>query len=332
MRDYLPAVLVVVAFALHLAGERRATARTGRPRGRRARRRALAFYAGLLAILVALTGPIDALSGRLFWVQMIQRLLVLTVAAPLIAFSRPWISLWRPFPPWVRRPVAQAIARSPFWAPIRWLFRALAGPPGAWLAFSINLLFWHLPGPFDLALRDSWVHFLEYSSFLLFGIFFWTVVTGSSRAASRFSRERRIGYLGTAMVTNVGVSIFLAFAQHPLYAPYAGLARRPGGISALADQQIGAGVMWAAGDVPFAIVLALLVHQWLAAHEATMVRLGGLPPDATVLATGPPLDTPLAARPPRAVSLKTTAATGGHAGRRDGCSEPPTTWPADYSL
>jgi putative membrane protein len=322
MVDYLPAALIVAAFALHLAGERRAAARTGRPRGRRARRRAFTFYAGLLTVLVALTGPLDALSGRLFWVQMIQRLLVLTVAAPLIALGRPWISLWRPFPPWARRPVTRAVALSPFWAPVRWLFRALARPPGAWLAFSINLLFWHLPGPFDLALRNSWVHFLEYSAFLLFGIFFWILVTGSSRAASRFSHARRIGYLGTAMVTNVGLSIFLAFSQHPLYAPYAELAHRLGGISALADQQIGAGVMWAAGDVPFAIVLALLVQQWLAAHEATMARLGRLPLDATPPATDPPLDAPPAAGPPlaqvAALPLKTTPATGGHAGRRDG--------------
>jgi putative membrane protein len=322
MVDYLPAALVVAAFALHLAGARRAAARTARPRGRRAGRRALTFYAGLLTILVALTGPLDAVSGRLFWVQMIQRLLVVTVAAPLIALGRPWISLWRPFPPWVRRPVTRAVALSPFWAPVRRLFRALAEPPGAWLAFSINLLFWHLPGPFDLALRNSWVHFLEYSAFLLFGIFFWTLVTGSSRAASRFSHAHRIGYLGTAMVTNVGLSIFLAFAQHPLYAPYAELAHRPGGISALADQQIGAGVMWAAGDVPFAIVLALLVHQWLTAHEATMARLGRLPLDATTPATGSSLDTAPEAGPPLAQAaqlLKTTPATGGHAGRRDGC-------------
>jgi len=320
MVDYLPAVLVVVAFALHLAGERRAAARAGRPRGP-ARRRALTFYAGLLTILVALTGPVDTLAGQLFWVQMIQRLLVLTVAAPLIALGRPWMSLWRSFPLWVRRPVTRAVALSRFWAPVRWPFRAVAGPPGAWLAFSLNLLFWHLRGPFDLALRNSWMHLLEYAAFLLFGIFFWTLVTGSSRAASRFSHARRIGYLGTAMVTNVGLSIFLAFAQHPLYAPYVELAHRPGGISALADQQIGAGVMWAAGDVPLAIVLALLVHQWLTAHEATMTRLGSLL-DATTTATGPSLGTAPEVGPSLAQaagqSRETPPATNGPVRRWDG--------------
>jgi len=322
MVDDLPVVLIVVAFALHLLGERRVAARPRGPRARRAGQRALAFYAGLLAILVALTGPLDALSAQLFWVHMIQHLLLLTVAAPLIALGRPWVSLGRPFPPRVRRPVARAIIRSPSCAPIRGLFRSLARPPGAWLAFSINLVFWHLPGPYDLTLRNVYVHILEHSTFLLFGIFFWIQVTGSSRAASRLSYSRRIGYLASAMVTNVGLSIFLAFSQHPLYAPYAELPHRPGGISALADQQIGAGVMWAAGDLPFAIALALLVQHWLAAQEATTPRLdqlvAGALDRAQPASTGRP-SAPLAQ--PAALQLETTPATGpapgGHAGRRE---------------
>ena len=273
MADYLPAVLVVAAFAWHLLGERRAAACL---RSRRARQRSLAFYAGLLIILIALSPPADALTGKLFTVQMIQRLLLLTAAAPLIALGRPWISLWRPFPPRARRPVARAITRSPACAPVRGLFRVLARPPGAWLVFSVTLVFWHLPDPNDLTLRNGYARLLADLTFLVSGIFFWNQVTGSSRATSPAPYSRRIGYVASAMLANVGLAVFLAFAQHPLYAPYADLAHRPGGISALADQQIGAGVMWAAGDLPFAIALALLVHHWLAAHEATTPRLDQL--------------------------------------------------------
>ena len=275
MADDLPVALIVAAFAWYLLGERRAAARHRGPRARPARQRALAFYAGLLTALIALSPPVDALTGKLFWAQMIQRLLLLTAAAPLIALARPWIVLWRAFPPWLRRPVARAVTRSPSCAPIRGLFRALARPPGAWLAFSINLVLWHVPGPNDLTLRNGYMHVLADSAFLLFGIFFWNQVTGSSRATSPPAYSRRIGYVASAMLTNLGLAIFLAFAQHPLYAPYAELASRPGGITALADQQIGAGVMWAAGDLPFAIALALLVQHWLAAHEATASRLLG---------------------------------------------------------
>ena len=33
--------------------------------------------------------------------------------------------------------------------------------------------------------------------------------------------------------------------------------------SGVADQQIAAGVMWSAGDLPFGIAIALLLQRWL---------------------------------------------------------------------
>ena len=323
MADDLPAALVVAVFAWYLLGERRAAARHRGPRARPARQRALAFYAGLLIAAIALSPPVNALTGKLFWAQMIQRLLLLTAAAPLIALGRPWLVLCRAFPPWLRRPVARAINRSPSCAPIRGLFRALARPPGAWLVFSINLVFWHLPGPNDLTLRNGYAHLLADGAFLVTGIFFWNQVTGSSRATSPPSYSRRIGYVASAMLTNVGLAIFLAFAQHPLYAPYAELAHRPGGITALADQQIGAGVMWAAGDLPFTIALALLVQHWLAAHEARTPRLdqlvaGALDRGWPASAGQPPAPLAQAAVQPIETTPATGPTTGGHAGRREG--------------
>jgi len=276
MVDYLPTGLTLLAFVLHLVGERRAVALTGRPRDRRARLRALTFYAGLATILIALQSPLDALADKLFWAHMIQHLLLLTVAAPLIVLGHPWMSIWRPLPLRLRRALAWTVVRSPYFAPLRALFGVLARPSGAWLAFSLSLLLWHLPGPYDLTLRNIDVHVLEHSTFLLFGILFWAQVIGASAASSALAYSWRIAYVAGAMLTNVGLSMYLAFAQHPLYSPYAMLAHRPGGISALADQQIGAGIMWTAGDMPFAIAVALLVHRWLAEQEATTPRLGVL--------------------------------------------------------
>lgn len=260
----------MAAGALHLAGERRVR----RPR-RRAGSRALFFYSGLLAILIALAPQVDALADRLFWAHMIQHLLLLVVATPLIVLGRPWFPLARPFPVRVRRAFARTLLHSPALAPARGLFRVLTRPPGAWLAFTGTLVLWHLPDPYDLTLRNTGVHILEHASFLLFGMLFWAQVIGSSRPATRLSHARRIGYVAAAVMINVGLSIFLAFAQHPPYSPYGQLTSRPGGISALADQQIGAGIMWTAGDLPFAIAIAILVQGWLAVHEAMTPRPEG---------------------------------------------------------
>jgi putative membrane protein len=294
MLDYLPTTLTLAAYVLHVLGERRAVVLTGRPRDRRAPARALTFYAGLATIMIALASPLDALAEKLFWAHMIQHLLLFAVAAPLIVLGHPWMSMWRPLPLRLRRALARTVMRSHHCAPLRALARILARPSGAWLAFNVNLLFWHLTGPYDLTLRNIDAHVLEHSTFLLFGILFWAQVFGASPASTALAYSWRIAYVGSAMLTNVGLSIYLAFAQHPLYSPYAMLVHRPGGISALADQQIGAGIMWTAGDMPFAIAIALLVHRWLAEQEATNVGVGALaagPADREpVSGASPPLE------------------------------------------
>lgn len=294
MIDFLPVALTLVAFVLHLLGEERAVVLTGRPRGRRARMRALSFYAGLLTIVIALESPLDALADKLFWAHMIQHLLLLMVAPPLIVLAHPWMSLWRPLPLRLRRAVARTVVHARWFAPLRGLYGLLTHPAGAWIAFNVNLVFWHLPGAYDLTLRNLDVHVLEHSSFLLFGILFWAEVLGATRASAALPYSWRVAYVGSAMLVNIGLSVYLAFAQHPLYSPYAMLAHRPGGISALADQQIGAGIMWTAGDMPLAIAIAVLVHRWLAEQERAPTpsellvsdEIGGQP----LSGTSPPLE------------------------------------------
>ena len=266
--DYLPLVLVLVAFVLHALGERRACALTGRPRDPAARRRALCFYAALAAIVVALEPPVDSWSDQLFWVHMLQHLVLLVVAAPLIVLARPWMSIWRPLPLRLRRAVAGPAVRSRALAPARAVLGLLGLAPIAWLVFNVNLVLWHMPGPYDAALSAQSVHVLEHTTFLVFGIVFWAQVAGYPPARTRLSYGQRIAYLAGAAITNVGLSMFLAYSQHPLYGHYAALAHRPGGISALTDQQIGAGFMWTAGDLPLAIAIGLLAHRWLAAQAA----------------------------------------------------------------
>jgi Cytochrome c oxidase caa3 assembly factor (Caa3_CtaG) len=123
------------------------------------------------------------------------------------------------------------------------------------------------------------------------------------------------------MLINVGLSIVLAFAQHPLYGPYAELAHRPGGISALADQQIGAGIMWAFGDLPLAIALALLVHGWLATQEARTPHLAELAADSPETLAASSLDGARSPSGDQALASPLTAvpaADGRRAGRPEG--------------
>lgn len=268
MLTYLPLVLTGAALALHLLGERRAATATGRVRSRRARIRTLYFYAGMLTVFVALLGPIDSISQQLFWVHMLQHVLLLTVAAPLIVLGAPWMSVWRPLPLGFRRTVARTVARSSALAPVRALGRAIATPLGAWLAFSVNLVLWHVPAAYDLALRSTAVHVLEHISFLLFGILLWAQVLDSPPLRVRLGSVHRVYYVTAALVVGWLLSLVLAFAQTPLYPAYADLAHRPGGISALTDQQLAAGMMLGPGSLSMTLFVFVGLYRWLGQDEA----------------------------------------------------------------
>jgi cytochrome c oxidase assembly factor CtaG len=75
---------------------------------------------------------------------------------------------------------------------------------------------------------------------------------------------QRVLYVIAAMTVGWVLAVVLALAPRPLYPHYAQLLRRPGGISALADQQLAAGIMWVPGSITFVIIIFVYVHRWLA--------------------------------------------------------------------
>ncbi len=60
----------------------------GYSRGTHQGLRTASFVAGLVTIVIALDSPIDTYADQLFWVHMLQHVLLLTVAPPLILLGR----------------------------------------------------------------------------------------------------------------------------------------------------------------------------------------------------------------------------------------------------
>jgi putative membrane protein len=262
-----PFVLVGVAIAavLYVVGG------VGRPHKHRAnsasRWRTAAFWLGLLSILLALQSPIEILARQLFWVHMVQHLLLTVVAAPLLALASPWTRLWRALPLGFRRSVARPVFLHPGLAPLRWTYHQVSRPVVVWVLAAANLWLWHLPALYDLTLRNHLVHHLEHGLFLGLGLAFWAHVFDQHPFRAPLSTLGRASYVFVAMVQSWGLAAVLSFATGPFYA-YALLPSRPGGISALTDQQLGGGMMWVPGAVTYSIVFIALIFQWLAEEDS----------------------------------------------------------------
>ena len=217
-----------------------------------------------MVLALALDSPLEAYSERLFWVHMVQHVLLLTVVAPLIVLARPWTPLWRSLPLDARRSLARAPARSSTMRGASSLGGWLGRPVPSFVFFCVVLLGWHVPALFDATLRSLPLHALEHTLFLVAAVLVFKQVIDSRPLRSRLGEAQRALYVTGAMLVTWVLAIALAIAPNPLYSFYAHEASRPGGISALTDQQIAAGIMWVPGSVTFMVIIFVYIHRWLA--------------------------------------------------------------------
>jgi putative membrane protein len=227
--------------------------------------RGLCFVAGLVAVLVALDSPVENLAHDWFWAHMLQHVLLMMVAAPLLVLGAPWMPFWRPLPLGLRRRLARTLVKSPSLGWLRQASRFVASPVPAWLLFNVNLGLWHVPAVYDLTLRNNAVHYAEHVSFLVLGLLFWSQVIDSPPLHPRLSPFGRVIYATAGSAASWLLAVVLALATSPLYPAQS--AAHPGGLSALGDQQLAAGVMLGPGSIPYAIVVFYWVYVWLGADE-----------------------------------------------------------------
>jgi len=262
-----PALLLVVGVAiLYALG--------GRGEARRWWREA-AFYGGLLTLLIVFDSPLVPLSETSFAAHMTAHMLLLTAAPPLLLLGAPWPRVWRPLPAAVRRPVERGLGQARWSSPLRSLCRMLARPLPAWLVANAVFVAWHIPALFDATLRSGAAHALEHTLFLVTALIFWAQVIDTPPVRARLDPLGRAAYVTGAMVVSWLLALVLVFAPRPLY-DYAALAHRAGGVSAFADQQLAAGIMWVPGSIAYTVAVIICIYRWLEPHDDS-VPLGVVP-------------------------------------------------------
>jgi cytochrome c oxidase assembly factor CtaG len=199
-----------------------------------------AFTGGIISIWIAVASPLAALDDELLTVHMVQHLLLMAVAPPLILLGRPALSLLHGMP----KSFVQGIA-GPFlrWAPVRRLGKIITRPVFCWIAASMTVIGWHLPTLFALGLRSAWWHEIQHASFLLAGFLFWWPVIEPWPNVSRPPKWFAPLYLFLATLPCDALSAFLTFCDRVVYPSYLS-APHPFPIFALQDQEWAGVLMW----------------------------------------------------------------------------------------
>ncbi len=201
--------------------------------------RTLSFLAGLGAILVALQSGIAKFDDRLLSVHMVQHMLLLMVAPPLLLAGQTALLALRAAP--ARRRPARARALS---GTRRWI-----RPPIALAGFYVVLAGTHLPSLYDAALRHPALHELEHLLYLGAGLLvWWPIIDGDPVAGRRLGGLGRLAYVLAVMPAMAILGAYLNRAPSVAYPAY-GTAAHALGISALDDQAEAGAIMWVAGGV-----------------------------------------------------------------------------------
>ena len=176
----------------------------------------------------------------LLWLATIVLALVFMVAAPaLVLVGAPIVPLLLGLPRWAARD-----ALGPFlaFAPLRRFGHALTHPVIGWLALSLAMIGWHLPGPYQLALRSTSWHEVEHLCFFTGGLLFWWPVVQPWPTRAHWPAWSLPPYLLLGDLVNTGLAALLAFSDRVLYPAYE-TAPRLFGLSASADQVLAAALM-----------------------------------------------------------------------------------------
>jgi putative membrane protein len=232
--------------------------------GRRSLRRAAAFWAGTVALGVALLSPLDAVAETLFSAHMAQHLLLIVVAAPLLVVARPVATWFMAFPSRSRRTAARARAAIAF------VPRVLRRPLVAFGAVTVAMWSWHAPTLYEAALVNEPVHALEHGSFLVASLLAWSVALRGGRrdVSNAFGRAL---FLVAFALQGALLGALLVFASTPLYSVHHG-GPALWGLTALQDQQLAGALMWIP---PAAVYLAAIAAVLFGAFRTMELRAEG---------------------------------------------------------
>jgi cytochrome c oxidase assembly factor CtaG/polyferredoxin len=221
--------------------------------------RLFAFIGGLAALWLAIASPLDAFSGLLLSAHMVQHLLLLSVAPPLILLGSPLLPLLRGLP---RKFARDGVGPFLVWPALRRAGMTVTHPVTCWIVMAVTLCAWHVPSAFDLALRSPAWHKAEHVCFFGASLLFWWPVVRPFPSRPQWPLWSVPFYLLAADLLNTALSAILTFADHVLYPQYLEVPRLFGA-TALADQNCAGLIMWVPGSLVFLIPAALIAVRYL---------------------------------------------------------------------
>jgi putative membrane protein len=263
-------VVVAVTHLLGMRDEAASARRLGRRLPSDRWVQAGSFQAGLLLVLLALVSPMGYWSYRFIWVRNMQDVVLAFVAPAFIVLGAPWLPLRRGLglggrghqedgegAPGDAGADGTDVIRLPGWQAV---------PILVTVVFNVIWWTWHLPGPFDAALRSPAIYAAEVVTYLGAGILFWLQLIGSRPLSPRMAPLNRVALVVVTAGSCTVLGLIRAYGPGVAYRAYLGMGHQVA--SVVAYQQAGGAILWTFPLLPLSVVAVALAVQWLKEDEA----------------------------------------------------------------
>jgi len=213
--------------------------------------RTIAFGLGLLVIVMATQSGIGAYDDTLFYDHMIQHLMLIMIAPPLLVVGQPVTLLMHasrnPLHTWTKK-----VLRS---APIR----AITWPVFGVVAYAATIIGTHLTSFMNLVMTNDTVHNLEHALFLIIGYLYFLPLIGKEPTGWKVSYPLRLFLLFIAMPVDAFTGVVINSYSSDPFPP---MDPRNWGPSPLSDVHDGGGVMWVGGAAIMFVVIMCVFFGW----------------------------------------------------------------------
>jgi cytochrome c oxidase assembly factor CtaG len=213
--------------------------------------RTVLFFLGLLVIVFATESGIGTYDDTLFWDHMIQHLMLIMIAPPLLVGGQPVTLLMHasrnPLHTWVKR-----IVRSRPIAFLTWPFFGIT-------AYVATIVGTHLTSFMNLVLTNSAAHNGEHVLYLVVGYLYFLPLIGREPIRWKVSYPLRMFLLFLAMPVDAFTGVILGSESTDPFVP---MEPRSWGPSPIDDVHTGGAVMWVGGAAIMFVLILVTFFQW----------------------------------------------------------------------
>jgi putative copper resistance protein D len=219
--------------------------------------RTACFLGSLLVAAITLQSGVDVYGGTLFWMHMVEHLLLIMVVPGLFILGQP-IRLLVTGPDNVAART-EATVRSR-------VVSVLTFPLVGLAIYATVLVGTHLTGFMQQMLTNMWLHDVEIALYLVGGYLYFLPLLGHEPLRRELSYPLRVFLLLLGMTADTVVGVMLMMASSEPFPAYAA-QNRTWGPGLLSDIHAGGGIMWVIGDGLMFAITVLVVAQWMGDTE-----------------------------------------------------------------